>query len=50
MPYPRTETRLTQATAVAAEHECASAVDVESLCQEVRRLRDEAAARGKRDA
>jgi hypothetical protein len=38
MPYPWTETRLTQTAAVAAEHGCASAVDVESLVVECRRL------------
>ena len=38
-PYPWTEIRLTQAAAAAAEHGCASAVDVESLVAEVRRLR-----------
>lgn len=38
MTYPWTDTRLTQAAEAAAEHGCASAVDVESLVAEVRRL------------
>lgn len=37
--YPWTDLRLTQAAAVAAEHGCACAVDVESLVAEVRMLR-----------
>lgn len=39
--YPWTDLRLTQAAEVAAEHGCACAVDVESLVEEVRRLRAE---------
>lgn len=41
MPYPWTDLRLTQAAEVAAEHGCASAVDVESLVTEVRRLNNQ---------
>ena len=38
MSYPWTDRRLAQAAEAAAEHGCASAVDVESLVAEVRRL------------
>lgn len=43
MPASWDDLRLTQAAEVAAEHGCASAVDVESLAAEVRRLAAHAA-------